>query len=51
MEIQKDSKNKWLGVVSALLGAFVLITASSMFEYAGGAFLFIIGFALWWINR
>ena len=51
MKIQKIESNKWLGVVSALAGIFVLATATSTWEYAGGAFLLITGMVLYWINR
>ncbi len=51
MKIQKIESNKWLGVASMIAGMGVIAFAASTWEYAGGAFLFIAGAVLYWINR
>lgn len=51
MKIQKIESNKWLGIISAIAGIGVLLMSSGTFERIGGAFLLVVGLALWWINR
>lgn len=51
MQIQKIQSNKRLGIVSAILGVVVILTATEMLTLAGGLFLLIMGAILWWINR
>jgi len=51
MEIPKIKHNKYLGMISAVLGIIILLTAPDTITLAGGLFLLITGAILWWMNK